>query len=166
MGVKGYPETLFQSAQQAHLGPLKEPDGLLPGSDDRPADILLPYWTNGRDTALDVTVVNAMQTSLIRQVAEDGGRAVEHAQKEKIRKYQERCSSEGLEFVALAVDTYGGWHPAALVVLSKLGRQLARATGREEGETVRHLRQRLSVVLVRDNMNMLLSRAPVMTLRF
>ena len=33
-------DTLFQSAQQAHLGPLKEPNGLLPGSDDLPADIL------------------------------------------------------------------------------------------------------------------------------
>ena len=61
---------------------------------------------------------------------------------------------------------YKLWHPGALVMLSKLGRQLAWATGREEGETVRHLPQRLSVLLVRDNMNMLLSRAPVMTVRF
>ena len=66
----------------------------------------------------------------------------------------------------MAVDTFGGWHPAALQTLSKLGRQLARVAGREENETVRHLRQRLAVVLVRDNMNMLLSRTPVTTQQF
>ena len=84
-----------------------------------------------------------------------------HAHDVKMKKYQERCSKEGLEFVAMAVDTFGGWHPAALQMLSKLGRQLGRVTGREEEETVRHLRQRLAVVLVRDNVNMMLSRAPV-----
>ena len=84
-----------------------------------------------------------------------------HAYDAKIKKYQKRCSKEGLKFVAMAVDTFGGWHPAALQILSKLGRQLGRVTGREEEETVRHLHQRLGVVLVRDNMNMMLSRAPV-----
>ena len=155
-------DAIFQSAQQAHLGPLKEPDGLLPGSDDHPADILLPYWTQGKDTALDVTVVNALQSALVRQVAEDGGKAVTHAHNEKTKKYKERCSKEGIMFSAMAVDTFGGWHPAALKILSKLGRQLARVSGREESDTVRHLRQRLAVLLVRDNMSMLLTRAPAL----
>ena len=47
-------------------------------------------------------------------------------------------------------------------MLSKLGRQLGRVTGREEEETLRHLRQRLAVVLVRDNMDMMLSRTPAL----
>ena len=110
-----------------------------------------------------MTVVNALQTALVRQVAESGGKAVTHAHDVKMKKYQERCSKEGLEFVAMAVDTFGGWHPAALQILSKLGRQLGRVTGREEEETVRHLRQRLAVVLVRDNVNMMLSRAPALS---
>ena len=38
--------------------------------------------------------------------------------------------------------------------------QLARVVGRDESETVRHVRQRLSGVLVRDNMQMLINRAP------
>ena len=137
-------------------------DTYIPSSDDTPADILLPYWTRGKDTALDVTVVNALQSALVRQVTEDGGKAVEHSHKEKTRKYHERCNREGIEFSAMAVDTFGGWHPEALKILSKLGRQLARVSGREEDETVRHLRQRLSVVLVRDNMAMLLTRAPAL----
>ena len=41
-----------------------------------------------------------------------------------------------------------------------LVRQLVRATGRDEGDTVRHLRQRVAMLLVRDNMAMLASRTP------
>ena len=59
-------------------------------------------------------------------------------------------------FFPLIVDTFGGWNGAALDVLSKLGRQV----GKEEEEMVRHLRQRLSVILTRDNVAMLGSRAP------
>ena len=39
------------------------------------------------------------------------------------------------------------------------GRQLARAVGREEVEVVSHLRKRLDVLLVRDNIAMLHARA-------
>ena len=48
----------------------------------------------------------------------------------------------------------------ALETLAKLGRQLARVVGRDKSDTVRHLRQRMSVILIRDNMQMLLSCAP------
>ena len=35
---------LLAAASQEALGPRKEPAGLLPGSDDRPADVLLSFW--------------------------------------------------------------------------------------------------------------------------
>ena len=60
----------------------------------------------------------------------------------------------------MAVDTLGGWHPKALEVISRRGRQLARNVGKEGGDVVRHLRQRLGVLLVRDNMAMLCSHTP------
>ena len=153
-------DAFFAAAAEAHLGPIKEPDGLLPGSDDRPADVLLPYWSQGKDVAVDITVVNPLQTALVARAAQEGGSAVQHAHEAKVRKYGERCSQEGITFVPLAVDTFRGWHQSALEVLSKLGRQLARANGKREEEVVSHLRQRIAVVLVRDNVSMLLSRAP------
>ena len=45
-------------------------------------------------------------------------------------------------------------------VFSKPGRQLARQLGKEEEEVTRQLRQRLSVILTRDNLAMLGSRVP------
>ena len=155
-------DALFQAAAQAALGPQKEPPGLLPGSDDRPADILLPFWSQGKDTALDITVVNPLQGALIDQVAQDGDGGVRHAFNAKMAKYDDRCAAEAISFIPLAVDTFGGWHEAALDVIAKLGRQLARHTVKEEEDVTRQLRQRLSVLLTRDNMAMLGSRTPTL----
>lgn len=83
--------------------------------------------------------------------SEDGSSAVEHAHQLNLRKYGERCEGEGMSFLPLAVDTLGGWHPEALDVIIKLGRQLARNVGRLDEEVVRHLHQSLGILLVRDN---------------
>ena len=63
-------------------------------------------------------------------------------------------------FIPLVVDTFGGWHKDSLEVITKLGRQVTRQTGKEEEEIVRQLRQRVAVLLVRDNMNMFDSCTP------
>ena len=78
----------------------------------------------------------------------------------KVRKYEERCANEGITFTPLAVDTLGGWHPVALAAITRLGRQLARNVGKEEVDCIRHLRQRLAVLLVRDNVALLCARIP------
>ena len=153
-------DAIFAAAAQAALGPRKEPAGLLPGSDDRPADVLLPFWVNGKDAALDISIVNPMQQALVEQVARDGNCGVQHSFNTKVRKYSQRCDAEGLVFVPIIVDTFGGWHKDSLDALTRLGRQVARQTGKEEEETVRQLRQRVAILLVRDNVTMFDSRSP------
>merc|ERR1712209_259230 len=108
----------------------------LPGSDDRPADVLIPIWTEGRDTTLDVAVVNPLQQALVVRTSEKGDSAVAHAHKEKLRKYEARCSAEAITFLPLAVDTFGGWHKVGLNTITRLGRQLARNLGKDEDEVV------------------------------
>ena len=109
-----------------------------------------------------MTVVNPLQGALIDRVADDGDSGVRHAFNVKMAKYDDRCATEGICFIPLAVDTFGGWHGAALDVLTKLGRQLARQLGREEEEVTTQLRQRISVLLTRDNVAMLGSRIPTL----
>ena len=53
---------LHSTAAAASLGPSKEIRFLLLGTDRRPADVYLPYWSGGRDTAWDVTVTRAAIT--------------------------------------------------------------------------------------------------------
>ena len=112
----------------------KQPAGLLPGSDDRPADILLPFWANWKDAALDISVANPLLKELVRKVARDGDSGVQHSFNIKMGKYSDRCEAEGIEFIPLIVDTFGGWHKESLEVVSKLGRQVSRQTWKEEEE--------------------------------
>ena len=110
-------------------GSRKKPSGLLPGSDDRPADILHPFWEQGKDAALDICVVNPLQGTLVERVAEEGKAAGCHRSGTKMSKYRDRCDQGGLSFIPIAVDTFGGWHPTSLDALSKLGRQVATRWG-------------------------------------
>ena len=60
----------------------------------------------------------------------------------------------------MTVDAFWGWHPTALDIITKLGRQLARNVGKLDEEVVAHLRQRLRILLVQDNVAMLCARTP------
>ena len=84
---------------------------------------------------------------------------MEKAHNSKLAAYVGRVEAEGLLWLPLAVDTFGGWHAEAFVVITKLARQLARNIGQEKGEQVRHLQQRLGVTLVKDNINMVMLQA-------
>ena len=81
----------------------------------------------------------------------DGVYMVDHAVARKLVSRE----AEGLEFIPLAVGTFGGWHPHARQVISHLGCKFSQATGNEYGMMVCHLRQRLCVLLVHGNVSML-----------
>ena len=70
------------------------------------------------------------------------------------------CEREGIVFIPLPVETLGGWHDKAVDQLRKLARAQARNTGKEEDEAIRHLFQRLGVLLVRGNAALFLNRVP------
>ena len=114
----------------------------------------------GARDLLDITVVSPVQTNLVQRCANEGGAAVEARYREKMAHYFDRCEGEGITFIPVVFDTFGGLHGAASKVITRIGRQLARGVGKPEEDTVRQLRQRLAVILVRDNMAMINSRAP------
>ena len=92
--------------------------------------------------------------------ANESGAALQHAFDRKIRQSWEACHREGIEFVPLPVETLGGWDSRAIKVIGKLGRQLARHCGKEDSEIISHTFQRLSILLMRGNASLLLSRSP------
>ena len=83
--------------QTACLGATREDRSLLPDTEARPADVLIPHWTGGRDTALDMTVINPLQTLLVRQAATKAGAALEVAYNKKMTQAGEACRREGKE---------------------------------------------------------------------
>ena len=74
----------------------------------------LPNWAGGRDAAMDVTVVNPMQGATLVQAATTPGYALSFAFDRKARGAAEDCRRQGIAFLPLAVESFGGWHSAVL----------------------------------------------------
>ena len=153
-------DAIYQVAASSNLAPRKEENALLPGTSARPADVLIPHWSGGRDTALDVTVVSPLLTDRVDNSVTTPGHTLTVAFNDKCRDYLAACEAEGISFIPLPVETLGGWHDKAAEQLRKLARAQARSSGREEDECVRHLFQRLGVLLVKGNAALLLNRIP------
>ena len=101
--------TLFltAAAAAAGLGPVKEGRFLLPGCDRRPAEVLLHNWAQGRDAALDVTVVTPMRQDLVEEAASTPGHALSVKYDEKLNGAEELCQRQGIAFFPLAAETFG-----------------------------------------------------------
>ena len=67
---------------------------------------------------------------------------------------------EGINFLPLPFETFGGLHSQTIRVISKIGRALAGHTGRLESEVVSHLFQRLGILLMKGDSALILSRSP------
>ena len=107
---------------------------LLPGSDRRPADELIPYWAGGQDAALDVTVINPLQTATLAGAAANPGSALSVAYERKMTSAGELCRRQGLAFIPLAAESLGAWHEVAVGERRKLGAALGRQPGQDQSE--------------------------------
>ena len=142
---------LFTTCSKACLGPTKEVRDLIEGTSARPADLFLPNWTEGQDTALDVTVVNPLQISMVHQAAESPGHALNKAYERKMSRHGDQCRQAGVVFTPLPLETLGGWHESTISEVRKIASALSRQTGEEETKTVRHVVQRISILLIKGN---------------
>ena len=77
-----------------------------------------------------------------------------------MRGAEEDCRRQGIAFIPMAVESFGGWHSAAEAEVRKLGAALARHTGQDEGEAIHHLWGRLGILLQRGNAAILGNRIP------
>ena len=153
-------DALYSTAVSASLGPSREGRFLLPDDDRRPADVMIPHWTGGLDTAWDVTVIHPLQAATVAGAATSPGHALEVAVSRKNRGALEDCRRQGIKFIPLAVESLGGWHELAVAEIRKLAAALARQTGQEEKECRSQLFQRLSTLLVRGNCALFVNRVP------
>ena len=101
-----------------------------------------------------------MQQALKERAALEKGCALEFALDRKWRQAGQAYLSQGIKFQPLPVETFGGWHQQAINVISKIGLQLARHQGSDESEVKKHLFEGLSILLMRSNAALILSRSP------
>ena len=75
-------------------------------------------------------------------------------------KHGEACRGAGIVFKPLPFETLGGRGAESVAQVKMIGSALARHLGGEEAEVVRHLVQRVSILLTKVNSNLLLNRTP------
>ena len=61
-------------------------------------------------------------------------------------------------FQPVPIEVLGGWHEAGARLVKQLGLAMARSTGQEQDEVVRHLFGKLSVLLMRGTAQLVLNR--------
>ena len=154
-------DELYNSAVAACLGPTREGRALLPGQGGKPADVFIPHWSQGKDAALDVTIVNPLQGALVQEAANTPGHALQVAHRRKLDKSWDACNEQGIVFLPLAVESLGAWHQSAVAEVKKLASAKARHTGEEESVEVARLFQKLSIALMRGNAALMNNRIPL-----
>ena len=153
-------DAIFDVASSAALSPVKEGRFLLPGADRRPADVFIRGWAGGQDAAYDVTVINPLQDLTREGAAANPGHAADVAYQRKMQGAAEDCRAQGIVFLPLAAETFGGWHEVAVLQVKKLASALARHNGQDEGEAAGHMWSRLGVLLQRGNAMLMANRIP------
>ena len=73
-----------------------------PGSDAWPADVLIPSWSVGTDTTMNITVINPMQVvAFVSGASVSTDHALSRRYGEKMTKHGEDCKRAGLVFIPL-----------------------------------------------------------------
>ena len=154
-------DVIFVIAQAATLGPRREAPCLVPNSSSRPADVLLPSWSQGRSAALDVSVISPLQKLTLNGAATSPGHALNVGANRKLAAGLPACRAAGVEFIPLMVETLGGWSSETIRNVKKIGQSLGqRCSPAFPAETVKHLFGRLAMVLWRGNATLWLRRLP------
>ena len=122
---------------------------LIPGSQARPADIFLPSWDRGPSTALDVTVISTLQQLTLQGAAITLGHALAVGENRKMTMHASHCQAVGVFFVALVIESLGGWSDLAVKTLSSIGRRLGQRLDILPSDSVRHLFQGCAISLWR-----------------
>mmetsp|Transcript_29762 Transcript_29762/g.38285 ORF Transcript_29762/g.38285 Transcript_29762/m.38285 type:complete len:134 (+) Transcript_29762:179-580(+) len=100
--------SIFHCLKQVGYDAKLEKRGLLSDSNEKPCDIFVHTYYVGRPAACDVTVFSTMQSSSIHQASQETGFVVNAAEARKDTKFFDKCSSQGIDFSPLAVESLGG----------------------------------------------------------
>ena len=117
----------------------------------QPADIFLPCWSVGRDAALDVKVRHPLQATTRACAAATPGPAYS----KKMSGALDWCRVSNIAFIPFVPQPW-----SAVNQIKKLARCLATHTGQGIEEGTAHLFTRLTTVLVRGCIKMVLNKTP------
>ena len=128
----------------------------LPGSQERPADVLL-HRQGITPLALDLTVTHPLRPSASLATVSVPGVEAEKLEKAKAAQSMGPCKDAGWRFAPLGMETTGGLGPHCRRFFRQLTRQLCLRTGGRPWDTARHVSHCVSAALARGRAHMLLA---------
>lgn len=108
-------DVLFSAALSTALSSFKEASGIVPTSCSRPADILLPNWSQGHHAALDISVISPLQQLSLSGAASLPGHTLQVCTQSKLSFHLSTCRSAGIDFIHMVVEALGGWSSEAVI---------------------------------------------------
>lgn len=140
---------------------VKLASGVVPNSQSRPADILLPTWHHGRPAALDVHVISPLQSSIVHEAASTPGHALEVGVRRKLAAHLSACRATGVDFLPIVAETLGGLCHDTIHLVRSIGMSIAqRSSCQDVSSSINQLFHRLAIALWRGNACLWLHRHP------
>ena len=100
-------DIIVEVSRSANLSPRVEENGIIEGTQQRPGDLTLPGFPLGRDTLIDVTVVNPLQQACVEEAAYTAGVAMLRAKARKRGAYAKGLQGHQI-FKPVGFKTLGG----------------------------------------------------------
>ena len=156
-------DAVFSAASSALLAPRKEERGLVEQGAGRPGDITIRGWGLSGGiaiTAFDVTVTSPMgaQTAATAKNPEHALANIIHIKNTKYKNYLRL--NQQVALVVLAATTFGAWDSESQRHLVEMAHKQAICKGLDKRKTAKHLMERLSVCLQRENAELIITRCP------
>ena len=137
-----------------------EKRNLLTGTRERPGDVLVAAWQQGRRWAFDFMVTSPVAAAARHRASQQDGHAARQGEQQKLAKYADKCREADLGFSPIVVETFGRWGQQAMSIFLHLSTLLAVGSGTRAADQSRWMYQRHSILLQQHNARMLLARKP------
>ena len=151
-------DRLFGLGQLAGWAP--ELEQAIPGSRDRPADLLFRA-AGPRPLATDVTVSHPLRPSASTAVREGRSSAAAEAERAKVVQSKGACRAAGWDFSPFGVDATGGLGPAARLLCRRLAKALAMRSGADTASLSENVGTQISLALAKGRGQMLCADTPL-----
>ena len=155
---------LVSLSSEAGLSPIREPRFLIPGSDRRPGDLMLPAFSDQshgqgyQDALLDVVISSTVRGDIIAKNAEAAGAAAALAAERKLQRMGEQVARQGMILLPFSLESMGTLTKTAIHIVTKLARARAVRRGFEANRSINSAFKTLSVTLQKSNSMMILNK--------
>ena len=112
-------DIIADATRSASLSPRVEVPGLVEGSQERPGYVLLPGYPMGRDSLVDVTLINPLQQSAWPEAAHMARVTMEKDKMKKRDQYRGKLLPNQV-FKPMVFETLGGKDVEAVLLLKKI----------------------------------------------